>query len=250
LFRLRWPVTHLAPVFAAAAALPALAGHPMLSEDTGTQGRGNSELELGNAWSRSNGTSTFLFQPQLSYGLSADVDLIVQPAWTTVNTATDAHEQGIGDTNLDFKWRFLGSAPWSLGIRAGVQVPTAQHDLGLPHNRASPHVLTVVTGDFNPLTFNFNIGYAHVPDGAANPQRVHLSAAATFAASERLFYVLDTAVDSNADSTRAPYPAVALLGVIYTARPGLDLDAGYRSRINSVAPLRQWLLGITYRGAW
>src|SRR5262245_25046373 len=51
-------------------ALPVHAGHPQMSEDTGTQGAGNFELELGNDWSRDDGSRSYLFQPQLSYGLS------------------------------------------------------------------------------------------------------------------------------------------------------------------------------------
>ncbi len=45
---------------------PAHSGHPMLSEDTGTQGLGNFELELGYDWSAFAGSRSFLFQPQLS----------------------------------------------------------------------------------------------------------------------------------------------------------------------------------------
>jgi hypothetical protein len=81
----------------------AYAGHPMLSEDTGTQGRGNAELELGYAWSRYGATSLFLFQPQLSYGTSTTFDLIIQPSWTIVDTPDTGREKGFGDTNLDFK---------------------------------------------------------------------------------------------------------------------------------------------------
>jgi hypothetical protein len=228
----------------------AYAGHPMLSEDTGTQGRGNTEIELGYAWSHQDGTSIFLFQPQLAYGTSSTLDLIVQPSWTSVDSPDAPRERGLGDTNLDFKWRFYGAAPWSLGVRAGLDVPTAHSDLGLPHHKVSPHALLVLTGDFNPITFDANLGYARVPDfSAARPNLYHLSAAATYAASERLFFVIDTAVDSNPNSRQATPPAVALAGVIYTARPGLDLDVGYRGRLNSAAPQRQWLLGITYRGA-
>src|SRR6202000_828783 len=115
----------------------AYAGHPMLSEDTGTQGRGNTELELGYAWSRLDGTSSFLFQPQLSYGTSTTFDLILQPSWTRVSTPGLPQQKGLGDTNLDFKWRFYGSAPWSVGVRAGAELPTAQRELGLPHHKVS-----------------------------------------------------------------------------------------------------------------
>ena len=233
----RWALALMAPL--------AHAGHPMLSEDTGTQGTGNAELELGYAWSRDHGTSIFLFQPQLSYGLTPTFDLLLQPSWTSV-----AGEKGLGDTNLDFKWRFYGSAPWAWGVRAGLSLPTAYRDLGLPEHKVSPHALAVLTGDFNPLTVNANLGYSRDPDYLGErPNQFHFSAAATYAANERLFFVLDTAVDSNPDSRQSLPPAVALVGVIYTARPGLDVDVGYRGRLNTAAPIRQWLLGITYRGA-
>lgn len=222
----------------------------MLSEDTGTQGRGNAELELGYAWSRYGTTSLFLFQPQLSYGTSTTFDLIIQPSWTIVDAPDTGREKGFGDTNLDFKWRFYGAAPWSLGVRAGITAPTAQSDLGLPAHKVSPHGLLVLTADFTPLTLDANLGYSRVPDYlAARADLFHFSAAATYAANERLFFVLDAAVDSNPDSRQSTPPAVALLGLIYTARPGLDLDVGYRSRLNTAAPIRQFLLGITYRGA-
>ncbi len=228
----------------------AFAGHPMLSEDTGTQGKGNFELELGYDWSRLNGDGGFLFQPQLSYGLSSTVDLIVQPSWTITDGANRQHLRALGDTNLDAKWRFFGAAPWSLGIRAGFELPTAADNLGLPHDKISPHAIMVVTADYAPLSFDANLGYAYVPtDPAGRTDLYHFSAAATFAVSERLFYVLDAAVDSNPDPTHATYIAVALAGLIYTVHPGLDIDVGYRGRLNAVGPAQQWLLGITFRGA-
>jgi hypothetical protein len=222
----------------------------MLSEDTGTQGQGNAELELGYAWSRDRGTSILLFQPQLSYGTSPQLDLIVQPSWTRIAGPGGPANKGLGDTNLDFKWRFYGAAPWSLGMRAGLELPTAQDGLGLPHHKVAVHSLLVLTADFTPLTLDANVGYTRVPDDfGARPDLLHLSVAITYAINERLFLVLDSAVDSNPDSNSTRMPVVSLAGVIYTVRPGLDVDVGYRSHVNSVAPDRQWLLGITYRGA-
>ena len=238
----------LALAIVAALGVPAssaFAGHPMLSEDTGTQGKGNFELELGHAWIQSEGSRSFLFQPQLSYGASAAFDLIVQPSWTTVEGA--GGERGLSDTNLDIKWRFYGAAPLSLGVRAGFELATAQHDLGLRRG-VSPHAILVATADYAPFTFDANLGYAHIPDDAL-PDRYHFSAAATYAANERVFLVLDAAVDSTPDAARNSYQVVALCGVIYTARPGLDIDVGYRGRLSDAGPVRQWLLGITFRGA-
>src|SRR6478752_3328011 len=120
----------------------ASAGHPMLTEDTGTQGTGNAELELGYSWANDAGNSSFLFQPQLSYGATPTLDLIVQPSWYS-NDIGDNRVHGAGDTNLDFKWRFLGHDPYSLAVRAGVTAATSQHDIGLPDGRMSEHVVLV-----------------------------------------------------------------------------------------------------------
>jgi hypothetical protein len=173
---------------------------------------------------------------------------MIQPSWLNSHDSNSA--RGLGDTNLDAKWRFFGAAPWSLGMRAGVELPTAEHDLGLPRGKISPHALLVATADIAPLTFDANLGYARLPNGVSRHNDLyHASAAALLASSERLFFVLDTAVDSDPDAAKVRYPAVALLGAIYTARPGLDLDVGFRGSINRDAVAKQWLLGITYRGA-
>src|SRR5215467_14473965 len=101
-----------------AAPLDASAGHPMLTEDTGTQGTGNAELELGFSWASDEGNRSFLFQPQLSYGATPTLDLIVQPSWLDTDIVGAQPASGLGDTNLDFKWRFFGRDPYSLAIRA------------------------------------------------------------------------------------------------------------------------------------
>ena len=223
----------------------------MLSEDTGTQGAGNFELELGYDWSRLNGTRSFLFQPQLSAGTSAAFDLIVQPSWFNNVDSSGNLTQGLGDTNLDFKWRFFGATPLSLGIRAGLELPTAQRGLGLSRGRIGSHALLVATIDAPPWSFDLNAGYSRVTYfEAARADLLHFSAAALFSVNERLVLVIDTTVDSDPDRTEPTGMGVALLGAIYTLHPGLDLDAGYRARLDSGAPAQQWLLGITYRGAF
>ncbi|HUI61640.1 MAG TPA: transporter [Steroidobacteraceae bacterium] len=228
----------------------AFAGHPMLSEDTGTQGRDNVELELGYDWSRQAGDHSFLFQPQLSWGASTTLDLIVQPSWI-IDHAKGGTARGSGDTNLDAKWRFYGSAPWSLGIRAGVSAPTARDDLGLQHDRFLPHAMLVATGDFTPFTLDANLGYGRAPaDASQRGDLYHFSAAVTVESGQRLFFILDTSVDSNPDRDAGKtFAAVTLLGIIYTVRPGLDVDVGFRGRLNGTGPAQQWLVGITFRGA-
>ena len=222
----------------------------MLTEDTGTQGAHNAELELGFAWNRLDGDHALLFQPQLAYGVSAAVDLMVQPSWLMYHYVDGERQQGLGDTNLDMKWRFFGAAPWSFGVRAGVTLPTSQHQFGLPSGTVSPHVTLVATADFAPFIVDANLGYIRLPGSLEHRSDLyHFSAATLLALNERWIFLVDAALDSNPNSVRASFPEVAIVGVIYTARPGLDLDIGYRARLSADSAAEQWLLGITFRGA-
>lgn len=228
----------------------AFAGHPMLSEDTGTQGRGNAELELGYEWDELSGMASLLFQPQLSVGASSTVDLIVQPSWLVTDVEPQGRVHAFGDTNLDVKWRFYGSAPWSLGIRGGLEVPTAGEGLGLPHHKVAPHAILVATGDYKPFSFDANLGMARLPaDAGERADLYHVSVAGLYEQSERVFFIVDTAVDSNPSTTGRNYLKAALVGVIFTAYAGLDIDVGYRTRLDPGGVVHQWLVGFTFRGA-
>src|SRR5947209_15716981 len=117
-----------------AVSAPALrAAHPLISEDTGTQGRGKFELELGTQTTHVEGGRVRELDPQLSYGVLDTVDAIVRPSYFWLGgPAADAagRRHGFGATAIDVKWRAATSLPWSVGTRAGVDAPTAADGLG------------------------------------------------------------------------------------------------------------------------
>ena len=81
------------------AACAAHAAHPLVTEDAGTQGAGNAELENAFSWTRDGENRSFVFQPQLSWGLLPALDLIVAPSWLRNQTAEDGTARGRGDTS-------------------------------------------------------------------------------------------------------------------------------------------------------
>jgi len=158
-------------------AATAFAAHPLQTEDTGTQGTGNIEIENGLSRTRAGADSSFGYQPQLSVGASPVLDLIAQPSWLYNRVSGDGSTRGIGDTNLDAKWRFFGEAPYSLAVRGGLALPTSQHDLGLPHGKTGAHVLLATTLDATPITIHGNLAFAHSPVAGARADTTHVSAA-------------------------------------------------------------------------
>ena len=225
----------------------AFAAHPLQTEDTGTQGAANVEIENGFSRARFDSTTLTVYQPQVSVGLATTVDAIVQPSVVWQHAAGQS-TSGLGDTNLDAKWRFYGSDPWSFAIRAGVLAPTSQNGLGLQHGDVSEHALLVATWDDTPTTVHANLGLTRVPRAPGTRETVgHVSAAIMQQINEKLILTADGEVDQDPDPSRKTWPGSLLVGVIWTARPGLDLDVGYQRSFGALVLNRQWMAGLTYR---
>jgi len=239
-----------AAVLGLTVATDALGTHPLQTEDTGTQGAGNTELENGLAWVHQGPSSVFSYQPQLSFGVTTTADLIVQPSWLVTQLDNDARVQGLGDTNLDGKWRFYGDAPWSLAIRGGVAFATNEHGQGAPHGEVGTHVLLATTFDAAPITVHGNLGFVHNPSGGLRKaDSSHLSAAVMWARTEKWTLTAEAAIYSSGDSGSSAWGTTMLVGTIYTVQPGLDIDVGYQRSTHVASVARAWLAGLTYRFA-
>jgi hypothetical protein len=245
-------VVALAAIALWVAGAPAFAAHPLITEDTGTQGRGKLELELGSALTHEGSGHAFELDPQLSFGATEALDLIVRPSLFELSgqAAEDAgRHAGFGTTALDAKWRFYEAGPLSVGTRAGLDLPTATRGLGPRHTGA--HALVAVTWD-GPLWLSGNVAYtrrAAAAEGEAQSRRDvwRVSLALAHSLTERLRLVGDVAAAQADDPGVSGMPAVALVGAIVKLTDHVDMDAGYQKRLSRDAPPNAWLGGITFR---
>jgi hypothetical protein len=230
------------------------AAHPLISEDTGTQGSGKFELELGTSLTVDSGGHVFELDPQLSWGARDDVDLILRPSvlWPGGSAADAAgRSSGLGTTALDFKWRAARYADdVSLGVRAGLDLPTAARGLG--SQRTGAHALAMVTYDPPGMLATANIAYTRLPadDGLGNRLRqdvLRISAAYARDVTDVVRLAVDAAVSRHPDPSVATWPAVVLVGAIVHLPIGFDVDVGYQARLNRAAPSNVWLAGATFR---
>ena len=224
--------------------------HPLLTEDTPTQGAGKWELELGNTWSRHAGVHTFEFGPQLSYGLLETLDLIARPTLLDirVNDGDTMRARGVGDTTLDVKWRFLEAGAASVALLAGVAVPTGNVARGLGTGNATAHGLVAATYVAAPLAFHANVGYAQNRAESERRNLYHASAAAVWSLSPRFRLLLaDVALDTEPNAGRGRWQSALRVGAIGVVRSGFDVDVGYQVRLNRNGPTSVWLAGATMR---
>jgi len=228
------------------------AAHPLISEDAATQGKGAFELEIGNSWMKDAGTRTYELGPQLSYGVTPQIDAILRPTWLDVRISGDAssdQSRGAGDTAVDVKWRFLETDAVNFALRAGLNAPTGNAQRGLGAGKPTYHGVLVASFGSRSLAVHANLGYTrNRADPSERRDLYHASTAVVWTANPSWKLLLaDVAVDSNPDRSSGAWPAVWRIGAIYTVRKGFDLDVGTQARLNRAAPSHVVLAGVTMR---
>ena len=80
------------------------AGHPLVSDDTGTQGTGNWQLELNTDHTRTRdaGVTTWEreFNTAISYGLTENLDIAVNVPLLSNSATGSPTESGVGDATV------------------------------------------------------------------------------------------------------------------------------------------------------
>ena len=228
------------------AALPAFGAHPLITEDTGTQGKGGWQLEVNgerykdtveDETSRGKQASAVL-----SYGVTEKADLQVGLPYQD-----NGVERGKGDVAIDLKWRFYESGPLSLGLKPGITLSTGDEERGLGAGRTTWGTLAIVSYDVEGAALHTHAGYRHNDNVHGLRKSLwHLSAALWWKATEALKVVGDLSYDTNPDPTSDTLVRQWVFGLIYSVTKNFDLDVGYR-RGNDPAIDRAYMAGVTLR---
>jgi len=244
-----------AALVASGCAVPAGAAHPLLTEDTGTQGLGNAQLELMVDKTRDgqsgNTVREHVATAVLSYGVleNADLQFGLPHIRQHAHGALGRHaSQGPLDASVDFKWRFFEREALSLGLKPGITVPTGDKDRGFGTGRATWGALLVLSYEPGPLAFHTHAGYRRNSNALGQRTSLrHVSAALTYKATERLKLVADFSADSSPDRADRTSVRYRILGFIYSPTPSLDFDAGLKHGHGDPAADRACLFGATLR---
>ena len=243
----------LAPVLL----LPALAwaGHPLITDDAGTQGQGKYQLEVNGQYDHDNGGSVEATGGQmataLTYGAADTVDLVVGVPYLwnkeMENGNEMTNEHGLLDIGLDLKWRIFEKDGMSLALKPGVTLPTGDEDKGLGLGEIGSHLFAIATKEADPWAIHANLGYIrNGNDGDERTDLWHVSLAGTYALTKGLKIVGDIGVDRNADRSSDSDPAYLLGGIIYSVAENFEIDCGYKHALNQVETDWSLLAGTTF----
>jgi len=249
------------------------AAHPFITDDTGTQGAANWQLELQADFSRNESTADVgagpveqrrkvsAFTPVLSYGILDNLDvqlgLTRLRQHTTENGIVTADASGMGDAALELKWRFYEANGLSLGLKPGLLLPSGDENRGLGTGRTSWGVTVIAAYEAEPWTFLGNIAYTQarykLAQDAANSRSDlwRVSGGVAYALTGEVRLVGELGARTNESKNDAFLPGsngqFAMVGVIYSPGKNLDLDAGFRKNLNNAEFDKAFLVGATFR---
>ncbi len=247
-----WPAT-LASI--ALLGLPAAvqAAHPLVTDDTGTQGTGNWQFEANTDHTRSRASGATTWDRELNValtrGMSDTLDLAVNVPWLHHSATGESTEDGVGDVTVLAKWRFHDNGHgWTLGLRPEITLPTGSESRGLGNGRATTSLTLLSQVASGPWTWLANAGYTYNDNRQGDRKDL-------WAASTAVLYNLGErwtlAADIGAARGAAPgsgSETFGLVGAIYHLDENTDLDIGWR-RNRSDDPSSH-TVGVGYTRRW
>ncbi|HUO78307.1 MAG TPA: transporter, partial [Thermodesulfovibrionales bacterium] len=214
----------------------AFAAIPLITDDTGTQGRGNFQLELFGEYGHDREgiitTKTSDVSATLTYGLIETVDIVLgipYQAWSSDNSESLVKGNGIADLSLEAKWRFYEKEGLSLALKPGFTIPTGDTEKGLGAGRPTYHLLFIATKQMKPWEFDMNVGYLYNENTASERKNIwSASLDAQVEVVKDLKLALDVGLATNPDSSSDTPPAYVLGGLIWSLRENLDIGLGVK----------------------
>ena len=234
----------------------AFAGHPLATDDSGTQGKGNYQFEFTGEYETTDEAGIVTRESEvaatLTYGLAESLDLAVGIPYDSFSglseTGEKATEQGGSDMSLAAKWRFFERDGLSVAAKGAITLPTGTEDKGRGTGKVTYSAVCIVTKDLKPLAVHANVGYLRNESDFDERRDIWFaSLAAEYSVSDSVKIVANVGQERNADKTSDVNPFFVLGGVVYAVNDKFDVDLGYKSGLNDTEADQAILGGITLR---
>lgn len=228
---------------------------PMITDDTGTQGRGCFQAELSNGMGINNehrcSEKITEIAPVLTYGISGKVDLVFCAPYIFQEILQDSvsnRVNGFSDISFETKYTFLKKDLISLAIKPGLSVPTGNHSYGLGSGKFSASLFIITSLNFKKLALHSNIGYLQNANRHGEAFNIwHFSCAGDYPVYDKLHVVLNTGLERNPDKAIDIPPAFGLAGLYFFITPDFEFSAGYKSGFTEPETNHAFLFGLTLR---
>ncbi len=228
---------------------PVYAAHPLITDDTGTQGKGKFQVELNAEHASDSGNTETAIGATLSAGLLDNVDIVLGTPYIFLREKDETdhwrRDNGISDLSLAVKWHFYEREGLNFALKPGVTLATGDAAKGLGDGKPTYSLFFITTKELEPFTLHLNLGYI------ANRKEVrniwHYSLAAEYAAAKSLKIVGNVGGETNPDKDSNVHPLFVLGGMIYKLTDSFDIDFGIKAGLNKAEADYTLLAGIAFR---
>ncbi len=241
----------------------ARAMHPLITDDTGTQGKGAVLVESSVNYMKNNAFVSTVVPLALTAGINETMDVGVEIPylWLRPSAATGQPESGFSDVNFKFKHRFYEwekkdgeheQSERSLAYQIAYSQPTGREELGLGAGTARLSARLLGTTEWESTEFNANLGYessgrALRRGNITFDHAVSLSIAAKYERPKPWEPVAELAVIRVKVADGYERIATALAGIIYEPTERFYIDAGVRVGLNESSEDYTLLAGFGYK---
>jgi hypothetical protein len=236
-------------------AAPSFGAHPLITEDTGTQGQGNWQIELtaefGHEETAGTEDDAADFATVVAYGLRDNLDLLLTLPYSRTESVANGVKttgRGLGDIGLDAKWRFFEEDGVSVALKAGVIFPSGDESEGFGAGKSNFSVNLVTSFETGPWGYHIHLGY--IRNRNVHDERDvihHASLALTYTVKEELRLVVDLGSFTTTDRSFEEATKFLTLGAIYAVNDDFDLDIGLRRGLSDPETDTTLLLGMALR---
>jgi len=246
------PVVFFSALFCSTAAF---AAHPLITDDAGTMGKGNAQMEFNGEYGhdKEEGVTTKTTEGSVAftYGATDTVDLVIGVPYQHIRVKEEENtmsENGFSDTSLEVKWRFYEHEDFHLAIKPGISLPTGDDDKGLGTGKATYSLYFISSKEMDQWGFHLNLGYLRNENTQDEEKNIwHASIASSLALTEKLTAVANLGVESNTDKAAGTDPAFFLAGLVYALTDDFDIDCGIKYGLNDPETDYSVLAGVTWK---
>ncbi|MEN6318958.1 MAG: transporter [Syntrophaceae bacterium] len=241
------------------------ATHPLITDDTGTQGKGkflfefNGQVSFDRVKSVDDISASVTMKNReseikatVNYGIVENVDVIfgIPYQWKKekVNDDVLSDVNGIADVSMEIKWRFFVKDKLSLAFKPGLTLPTGDKDNDLGAGKITAALYFIATQEINPWVFHINLGYKRNENKLEEREDIwHMSLAGEYKIIQNLKLVANIGSERNTDKSSNTNPAFLLGGFIYSIKENVDIDLGVKIGLTDTEQDVAYLGGIAIR---
>ena len=235
---------------------------PLVSDDAGSLGKANMQVELSGDVSSdketAGGSSTKTTFKQIGttygFGVTDKIDLTFgfSRPWGSGNVdGTAFNDAGSADFSLTVKWLLYEHEGLGVAVKPLLGY---SYVIGASDDHAVSYGATLILSrEFEPFTVHLNTGYAYnnynltVIKTASRSSILNFSLAGTYEVNKNLKLVADIGTATNEDKASNDMPVFGLVGSTYSLNKNIDLSVGLKVGLTNPEADLTGTIGATFK---